>query len=405
MTSLSRRNRLGRYRYTAQCNLERTLLRPVWGRLSPRLGMKKFFFVFVSFLVVGIWFLLAHFKNDAPLSVMLSDSLLVKSSTTNDNRFRQQQEHHQHHNDTDDQTLLPLTWEGDGKWINYTCKKKKSNKRRKLNRKEKNQRGIVMHWNKTAATTNANNYNTTSNPSTFLSYSYEDKPKIMTRIDVDSNNDSNTNGNCPFDSFLTKQYCQERPKTTVCVYPDVILKIVHNRMAWLTELYMFSVLNDTKYFPRLIYHTGSAVQRSDILKEYNKTGTEYKDKDYNRTMYDNNDGSIRIDKNRNECWTMIIENVRPKGKCQNSFNDTKSSRLYYTKELSSVFDKYFAPNHIWADDLKGRNVIIHSDQIHVIDFGLYKIIDDVEKLNKKNSALLSFLSKDLSNKQSAVWMK
>jgi len=381
MTSLSQRNRLGRYRYTAQCNLERTLRRPVWGHLSQRLGMKKFFFVFVSFLVVRIWFLLAHFKNDAPLSVMLSDSLL-------------QQEHHQHHDGTDYQTLLPLTWEGDGKWIDYTCKKKKSNKRRKINRKENNHRGNVMHWNKTAAITNANKYNTTTNPSTFWSYSYEDKPLIMTRIDIDSNNDSNTNGNCPFDSFLTKQYCQERAKTTVCVYPDVILKIVHSRMAWLTELYMFSVLNDTKYFPRLIYHTGS-VQRSDIVKEYNKTGTGYKDKDYNRTMYDNNDGSIRIDKNRNECWTMIIENVRPKGKCQNSFNDTKSSRLYYTKELSSVFDKYFAPNHIWAYDLKCRNMIIHSDQIHVIDFGLYEIIDDVEKLNKKNSALLSYLSKDL----------
>ena len=80
---------------------------------------------------------------------------------------------------------------------------------------------------KTAATTNAKKYNTTTNPSTILSYSYKDKPKIMTRIDIDSNNDSNTNGNCPFDSFLTKQYCQERSKTTVCVYPDVILKIVH----------------------------------------------------------------------------------------------------------------------------------------------------------------------------------
>jgi len=111
MTSLSQRNRLGRYRYTAQCNLERTLRRPVWGHLFPRLEMKKFVFVFVSFLVVRIWFLLAHFKNDAPLSVMLSDSLL-------------QQEHHQHHDGTDYQTLLPLTWEGDGKWIDYTCKKK-----------------------------------------------------------------------------------------------------------------------------------------------------------------------------------------------------------------------------------------------------------------------------------------
>ena len=102
---------------------------------------------------------------------------------------------------------------------------------------------------------------------------------------------------------------------------------------------------------------------------------------------------------------MIIENVCPKGECKNSFNDTNSSPLYYTKEFTTVIDKYFAPNHIWAYDLKGRNVIINSDQIHVINFGLYKIIDDVEQLNKTNSALLSFLSKDLSNQQSAVWMK
>lgn len=339
------------------------------GRLSPRLGMKKFFFVFVSFSVVWIWFLLAQFKNDHA-------------------------------------TLLPLTWEGDGKWIDYTCKKK-SIKKENPNKK-KNQGGIVMHWNKTAAAINANKYINTTNANTFLSYSYEDKPQTMTRIDNDGNNDRNTNGNCPFDSFLTKQYCQERPKTTVCVYPDVILKIVHNRMAWLTELYMFSVLNDTKYFPRLIYHTGAAVQRSDILNDYSKTSMGYKEYDYNRTMYDNNDGLIRIDKNRNECWTMIIENVRPKGKCHNSFNNTKSSRLYYTKELTSVFEKYFAPNHIWADDLKARNVIIHSDQIHIIDFGLYKIIDDVEKLNKKNSQLLSLLSRENSYEhilRFGVWNK
>ena len=405
---LRRNKKLGRYRYTAQQhNPERTLRRPVWGLLLPRLGMKNFLlflFVLASFSVVSrIWFLsVAQFKdNTPPLSVTLSGPFIVKSSTTNGNHVRQQPEHHhQHHDDTSDgQKLLPLTWEGDGTWINYTCKMKKSPNTKKRPNIQSNQTGIVIHWNKTAAAANGNKYNTTTNASIFLSYSYEDTPKIMTRIDTStnndgSNNDSNNKGNCLFDSFLTQQYCQERAMSTVCVYPDVILKIVHSRIAWLTERYMFSVLNDTKYFPKLIYHTGgAAIQRSDILDDYSKPGGGYTDIDsYDRTIYDNNDGSIRIDKHRKECWTMIIENVCPKGTCQNSFNNTKASRRYYTKELTSVFDKYFAPHHIVPEDLNVRNVIIHSDQLHIIDFGLYQIIDDVEELTKRNSQWLLLLS-------------
>ena len=93
----------------------------------------------------------------------------------------------------------------------------------------------------------------------------------------DGNNDSNNNINYPFDSFLIKQYCHRRPKTTVCFYPDEILKIVHIHIAWLTKLYMFSVLDDTKYFSKLIYYTGAAIQQSDILNEYCKTGMGYKE--------------------------------------------------------------------------------------------------------------------------------
>ena len=288
---------------------------------------------------------------------------------------------------------------GGGIWMKYTCLSPFSRRKTNVNKADDEHEPTmikVMYWNQTAATSDdTTKSKKNSDPSSsFLYYFYEKSPKILNRIDTAI---SSGGHNCPFDTFLNEKYCQERPKTTICLYPTCVMKIVRNRLDWLTELYMFNLLNDSKYFPKLIYHTNDQeVERDDILNEYEilKKINSRNDLDYNRTKYDNNnDGSgIRIDRNRKECMTMIIENVRPLGKCQNEWLPyTSNSQHYYSSLLYNVFDTYFTPNHIYPNDLKERNLIVHKDQLKIIDFGLYEIRDDKKYLEEQNEKLLSRL--------------
>mmetsp|Transcript_7337 Transcript_7337/g.17943 ORF Transcript_7337/g.17943 Transcript_7337/m.17943 type:complete len:336 (+) Transcript_7337:99-1106(+) len=163
-------------------------------------------------------------------------------------------------------------------------------------------------------------------------------------LGVDGNH---TNYPCPLDSFF-HDGCETRNGGTVCVYPNAILKKVKKKyMA--DELDAFALLNDTRYFPKLYYAD-------------------------------------------EKCQTILVENVRQKGKTKNRWC---SNSTYYEDFYKSAFDIFNEKNIIPQDLNTCCNTIVNGDTIRIIDFGQYRLNKEPEKVLETNKKLLKTILKDI----------
>lgn len=159
-----------------------------------------------------------------------------------------------------------------------------------------------------------------------------------------------TNYPCPLDSFF-HHGCEKRNGGTVCVYPNAILKKVRKKFM-ADELDAFQLLNDTRYFPKLYY----ADER---------------------------------------CQTILVENVRQKGKKKNRWC---SNYTYYADFYKSAFE-IFNENNIIPQDLNTCcNTIVNGDNIRIIDFGQYKLDSEPEKVRKTNQEILETVLNEIPSR-------
>lgn len=166
-------------------------------------------------------------------------------------------------------------------------------------------------------------------------------------LGVDTNR---TNYPCPLDSFF-HDGCEKRNGGTVCVYPNAILKKVKERFM-ADELDAFQLLNDTKYFPKLYYAD-------------------------------------------EQCQTILVENVRQKGKKKNRWC---SNFTYYEKFYKSAFEIFNEKNIIPQDLNTCCNTIVNGDHIRIIDFGQYKLDSEPAKVLETNKEILETILKDIPSR-------
>lgn len=167
------------------------------------------------------------------------------------------------------------------------------------------------------------------------------------------------NKTCIMDQIFEEGPCSVRSVGRVCMFPKSVIKQVSSNRSseerkqklYDNEIKMFSILNDTRYFPKLI-------DRDDA------------------------------------CRTLVIENVQsPSVKYKG--NNYSEGFGYYKKFYTSVF-KIFNAHHIWPKDLNVCcNTIIRGEQIRIIDMALYQIIPDSEELHGKNQEHLQNILKEL----------
>mmetsp|Transcript_2128 Transcript_2128/g.4465 ORF Transcript_2128/g.4465 Transcript_2128/m.4465 type:complete len:335 (-) Transcript_2128:1740-2744(-) len=163
-------------------------------------------------------------------------------------------------------------------------------------------------------------------------------------LGVDGNH---TNYPCPLDLFF-HDGCEKRNGGTVCVYPNAILKKMKKKyMA--DELDAFALLNDARYFPKLYYAD-------------------------------------------EQCQTILVENVRKKGKTKNRWC---SNSTYYEDFFKSAFDIFNEKNIIPHDLNTCCNTIVNGDTIRIIDFGQYRLNKEPEKVLETNTKLLETILKDI----------
>lgn len=166
-------------------------------------------------------------------------------------------------------------------------------------------------------------------------------------LGVDTNQ---TNYPCPLDSFF-HHGCEKRNGGTVCVYPNAILKKVKKKFM-ADELDAFQLLNDTRYFPKLYYAD-------------------------------------------EQCQTILVENVRQKGKKKNRWC---SNYTYYEEFYKSAFEIFNEKNIIPQDLNTCCNTIVNGDNIRIIDFGQYKLDSEPEKVLETNKEILESILEDIPSR-------
>ena len=163
---------------------------------------------------------------------------------------------------------------------------------------------------------------------------------------------------CPLDTFLAMEHfhqlCDERDGGMVCIYPGGIVKRIKNAYQE-SEIHAFKVLNDTRFFPKLLYWDP-------------------------------------------KCSTTIQENVRRPGMKGNTWC---ASYEYYEAFYKQAF-KIFNANNIVPDDLNvWHNTVVNGYDIRIIDFGRYTFSDQNSTIVRaKNKVFLDNLLNDLRDEVS-----
>ena len=165
---------------------------------------------------------------------------------------------------------------------------------------------------------------------------------------------------CSLD-LLFHDNCVGRARAEVCVFPTFILKRVppNHTDSWELETKMFEVLNDTRFFPKLI-------SRDD------------------------------------NCRTIVIENVRTPGQTKNQWS---ANFTYYRDFFVSLFD-IFDANNIYPRDLNTCcNTIANGEAIRIIDFNKYISNSDRTTLPQRNRELRDTMLDEIRNATIRHWEK